>query len=187
MSRLDVTIKRIEIETQAEKIYNSIREAAKANGISEKTLSGHIKKGDVYLGYRWERKEKAQIVWQIWMINYLKEHYSGTQSISAIAKKLGKTEVQVKNKVDYLGLNIQPTKDDKEVDFENYQARISKIKEKVHKGSRIKVEVEVEEGIKGAVKVIEVKVDGCYEHFVNVIVRGIRRSYSWDDILEIVG
>lgn len=186
-----VKIKRVEIETKKEKQYNSIREAARENGCSATTLRGYIKSEREYNGYYWMNVGKRMGEWETWMIDYLKTNYSGVQSIQSIANKVGKSEDQVKNKVKYLGLkvNTDDEGDYKVIDYRQYKERVESAKGRVHKGSKVKVEYyaeALEENCNKIMKVVEAIVDGAYPYFINVIINGIRVSYAYEEVLEVL-
>ncbi|ADZ82460.1 hypothetical protein [Cellulosilyticum lentocellum] len=191
------SVRRINPETKEEKTFKSIREAAISisNGTEKTPWRSHklgqaIKNEEIYRGYKWEIIDE-EIVYEDWMIEYIRKNYKGIESLESIAKAIGRTKIQVKNKVTYMGLkekaNIWEV-DTRLIDYKAFKNKVDRIKKKVHKGAKVKVNIyneDTEADGRKTKRTIEAEVDGAYRCFVNVIVNGIRRSYRYEEILEV--
>lgn len=185
-----IKVKRKNAKTKQEKTFNSLKEAAEKSGCSVRTIREAIQTGRVSKGFYWEvagRKKE----WQPWMVDYIKKNYTGRRSLPDLAAKTGKTEREIEGKVKYLGLRVKPIEetDYKMMDAVHHKSKIKQMKQQVHIGSKVKVELyidDLEDGGNRVMKVFEALVVGCYECFANVMINGIRRSYSWDDILAVI-
>lgn len=74
------------------------------------------------------------------------------------------------------------------IDYKAFKNKVDRIKKKVHKGAKVKVNIyneDTEADGRKTKRTIEAEVDGAYRCFVNVIVNGIRRSYRYEEILEV--
>lgn len=198
MTRLICT----EIATGKEKYFNSINEAAEELHINHKTLSKWLNKTGSYTGYKFKRVRKRkrkeqleveypQIVFEEWMIEYIKVNYTGEASISDIASTIRKREERVRQKIQELG--IQPKKlpeetDPNMIDYKNYVDRIEALKEKLKKGIKVKVQYfndDLSEDGMRAKKEVEATVDGIYSTFANVRINGVHHCYRYEEILEV--
>ena len=187
-------IKRIEEETGEVRYFGSLKEAANVlgGGTKDRSIRNAIKKNKTYCGYRWEKVENGR-VFEPWMVDYIEKHYDGPESIAKIAKQIGREEKQIRNKIDYLGIKKnkkeQIEEDPKMIDFDQYRKRVVGLKSRIKKGSIVKVAFYAEdilENCNKTTRVLEVEVDGAYPSFINVVINGIRRSYSYDEVLEVV-
>ena len=75
------------------------------------------------------------------------------------------------------------------IDAYNFRNKVQEIRKKAHKGGTVEVEIYIEDAEQNANKVLkrmEVEVDGVYNHFLNVMVNGIRRSYLYEDVIRVI-
>ena len=186
---MGIKITRIDPVSKKKHTYNNYEEAALAVGRSEKSIYVAISKKRLCAGYYWEKKETDK-VFEDWMIRYIKENYKGEKSLSSIAVAIGRATEQVKRKVEYLGLKeCKPKEDPMLIDAYNFRNKVQEIRKKAHKGGTVEVEIYIEDAEQNANKVLkrmEVEVDGVYNHFLNVMVNGIRRSYLYEDVIRVI-
>lgn len=187
-----VAVKSIDIETGEEKVYTNITHAAAELTSKDniKPIKHAIKTGCIYKGCLWEEVERSKPVFEQWMIELIKERYSGPESLQGIADVIGRTRAQVKRKVEYLGLHLKQNETDPNIiDYKNLRAKVINNKQKIKKGVKVRVMYygdSIEAECKKEKRYIDAVVDGAYPNFFNVLINGKRVSYRYDESVQFI-